>query len=210
MRQIAPTLVWPSLLRLPSDSVKIIYLDLNHWIYLAQAATGSARNKSVVGVLKACRKAVNARSVLFVLSATHYMELLKIRDPEQRRAIAEVMEELTDFSTLVSRVVVMEGELSSMLDPLAKLPSPLASVPLIGRGVRHSAGLQSGLRIMGPSGNETDRVREQMGREAFNQFVRETTLQMERRVLRGPADHEVAELSAYSWNPEAMIPAVCT
>jgi hypothetical protein len=94
--------------------------------------------------------------------------MLKIKDPAQRRALADLMEELTDFAALVSRVVVMEVELSSMLDPLANLPSPFSAVPLIGRGVRHTTGLQSGLKVMGPSGDETDRVRERIGEEAFN------------------------------------------
>jgi hypothetical protein len=112
---------------------------------------------------------------------------------------------LTDFATLVSRVVVMEAELSSVLDPIANLPSPLPEVPLVGRGVRHSSGLQSGLRIMGPKGDETERFRERVGLEAFDHFVTEATLRMERSVLRGPTDDEVAELRAYGWNPEAVI-----
>lgn len=205
MRENAPALVWPPLLRLPSEAVKIVYLDLNHWIYLAQGASGSPQNKSAVVALEACRSARSTGAVIFVLSGTHYAEMLKIRDPAQRRAIADVMEELTDFATLVSRVVVMEVELSSMLDRVAKLPSPLAEVPLIGRGVRHSAGLQSGLRIMGPNGDETERVRARVGRETFDQIIFEATLRLERSVLRGPADDEVAELRAYGWNPEAVI-----
>src|SRR5690242_8277946 len=112
MRESAPALVWPSLLQLPSDAVKIVYLDLNHWIYLAQAATGIPQKKSAVVALEACRSARRCGATMFVLSGTHYAEMLKIRDPAQRRNIADVMEELTDFATLVSRVVVMEVELS--------------------------------------------------------------------------------------------------
>ncbi len=205
MRENPPVLVWPRLLRLPSDALKIVYFDLNHWIYMAQAAKGSPQSKSAVVALEACRAARRAGAAIFVLSGTHYAEMLKIRDPAQRRAIADVMEELTDFATLVSRVVVMEVELSSMLDPIAKLPSLLAEVPLIGRGVRHSAGIQSGLRIMGPNGDETERVRGRVGPDTFDQFIAETTLRMERSVLRGPTDDEVPEIRAYGWNPEAVI-----
>ena len=205
MRENAPVLVWPRLLRLPPGALKIVYLDLNHWIYLAQAASGSPQNKSAVVALEACRAARRAGAATFVLSGTHYAEMLKIRDPAQRRAIADVMEELTDFATLVSRVVIMDVELSSVLDPIAKLPSPLAEVPLIGRGVRHSAGLQSGLKTMGPNGDETERVRERLGRETFDRFIAGATLGMERSVLRGPTDDEVAETRAYGWNPDAVI-----
>jgi hypothetical protein len=44
------------------------------------------------------------------------------------------MEELTEFSTLVSRAVVMELEFSALLNPVAKLPNPLSKTPLVGSG----------------------------------------------------------------------------
>jgi hypothetical protein len=50
-----------------------------------------------------------------VLSATHYMELNKIKDPAQRRAIADVMEDLTDFASLLDRCCNLE--LEAVLDP---------------------------------------------------------------------------------------------
>jgi hypothetical protein len=205
MRDEPPALVWPRHLLLPSDATKIVYLDLNHWIYLAQAASGLPQNESAANALEACRAARSACTALFVLSGTHYAEMLKIRDPAQRRALADLMEELTDFATLVSRVVVMEVELSSVLGPFAKLPSPLSAVALIGRGIRHAAGLQSGLKLMGPSGNETDHVRERIGEEVFNRVVAEASLLMERSVLRGPTDDQAPELRAFGWNPERVI-----
>jgi hypothetical protein len=94
--------------------------------------------------------------------------MLKIKDPTQRREISNVMEELTGLATLVSRVVVMESELMAMLDRCAKAPSLLPSIPLIGRGVRHAFGLRSGLKIMGPSRDETDSVRERIGAKVFD------------------------------------------
>jgi hypothetical protein len=48
------------------------------------------------------------------------MEMLKIKDPSQRRSIANVMEELTDFATILGRDVVMECELRAVLDQRAK------------------------------------------------------------------------------------------
>jgi hypothetical protein len=129
----------------------------------------------------------------------------KIKDPAQRRDLADVMEELTDFAALVSRVVVMELELTAMLDRLATEPSPLPKIPLIGRGVRHTAGRQSGFKIMGPSGDETDRARECMGAKAFDDFVAKANLLFERSALRGPADNnEIEDLRLLGWNPEAV------
>jgi len=71
------------------------------------------------------------------------MEMLKIRDPAQRRTIADVMEELTDFAVLVSRVVITELELEATLNRFVVAVPPLPSVALVGRGVRHAFGINS-------------------------------------------------------------------
>jgi hypothetical protein len=206
MKDEPPALVWPRLLELPSDNVNVVYLDLNHWISLAQASVGHSKGSSFVETLEACHAARSAGTALFVLSGTHYGEMLKIKNPAQRREIANVMEELTGFATLVSRVVVMELELMAMLDRCAKAPSFLPIIPLIGRGVRHAFGLQSGLKVMGPSGDETDSVRERIGPKVFAEFVAQANRDMERSILRGPTDNnEVENMVALGWNPEAVI-----
>lgn len=116
--------------------------------------------------------------------------MLTIRDPAQRRDLAEVMEELTGFGTLISRVVVMECELSAMLDPVAQLPSSLSKVPLVGRGVRHAFGLSSQISIIGPSGDATEEIRKQVGDIAFDRLMAEIFVKTERSMLRGPADQD--------------------
>jgi hypothetical protein len=205
MRDEPPALVWPRRLELPSESVSVVYLDLNHWISLAQASLGHSVGRSFGQALEACRVARSAGTSEFVLSGTHYFELSKIRDPAQRRALADIMEELTGFATLVSRVVVMELELAAMLDRFTESPSPFPAIALIGRGVRHAFGLQSGLKIVGPSGDETDRVRDRMGGKAFDDFVARATLGLERSLLRGPTDEEMEDLRRQGWNPEAAM-----
>ena len=205
MKDNPPSLVWPRLLTLPPDNVKLVYLDLNHWIYLAQARSGHSRDTSLTKVLEACRAARRASSTLFVLSFTHYFEVHKIKDPEQRRALADVMEELTGFATLVSRSVVMELELATALDGFARRAPPLPGVALVGRGVRHCLGLQSGFKIVGPSGDETDRVRQRLGAKAFDDFVADLNVRFERSLLRGPTDEEARDLRARGWNPEGAM-----
>jgi hypothetical protein len=203
MRDEPPALVWPRLLELPPDNVNVVYLDLNHWISLAQASVGHPKGSSFVRTLEACRAARSAGNAVFVLSAVHYMEMNKIKDPAQRRAVAAVMEELTSFASLLSRVVVMELELTAMLDRFAREPSALPTIPLLGRGVRHSFGRQSGLRIMGPSGDATGQMRERMGAEAFDDLVTRAELLLDRSVLQGPSGDEVEDLRAIGWKPEA-------
>jgi hypothetical protein len=203
MNTLAAPLVWPPLLELPPADMLIVYLDLNHWIGLSQALAGHPKGAAHDDVLQACRAARSAGKALFVLSSTIYAEVQKIKHPMQRRRLAEVMEELTDFSTLVSRVVVMELEFSALLDPIAKLPNPLSKAPLVGRGIRHAFGLRSGFSIMGPSGDETESFRQRYGAEAFDAFMADETLNMERSILRGPVDGDDENaLRALGYKPE--------
>jgi hypothetical protein len=202
-----PALVWPRLLELPSEDVTLVYLDINHWISFAQASTGHSSGVSFVQTLEACRAAKSAGTAVFVLSAIHYMEMNKIKDPSQRRAIADVMEDLTGFASLMDRVVVMNLELDAMLDRFAQQPSLLSRILLLGRGVRHSFGRNSGVKFVGRHGNATEEVRAHMGARAFDDFVAEAELSLDRSVLRGPADDEVEGLRALGWKPESAIQA---
>jgi hypothetical protein len=192
-------------LELPANTANIVYLDLNHWISLSQACVGHSQGNPFKDTLEACRKARLKGTAIFVLSGTHYFELLNIKDPAQRQALADIMEELTDFASLVCRAVVMELELAAMLDPFAGEPSALPRVPLVGRGVGHTMGLRCGLKIMGPSGDETERIRARRGAKAFDDYVAQASLPFERSVLRGPSDTEVERLRAAGWNPEGVI-----
>lgn len=202
MTKTAPLLVWPPLTDWPpTQTAPLVYLDLNHWIYLAQARAGLSSGAPFVSALDACRSARRSGAARFVLSSSHYMEILKIRDPAQRRAIADVMEELTDFAALVSRVVIMELELEATLNRFVVAVPPLPPVALVGRGVRHAFGIKSGLRIMGPTGDQTEHVRRRMGAHEFDTFVASANLLLERSVLRGPTDDEVGKLQQYGWNP---------
>lgn len=205
MNEQPPALAWPANLQLPPDTVTVVYLDLNHWISLAQASVGHPKGGSFLETLEACRSAQKSGTAIFVLSALHYMEMNKIKDPEQRWAVAGVMEDLSDFASLTSRILVMELELATMLDRFAREPIVLPTVRLLGRGVRHSFGLSSGIRITGPGGDATALVRERIGAEAFDQWVNEAELLLGRSVLRGPADGEQDELRSFGWNPEASI-----
>jgi hypothetical protein len=199
----AAQLIWPPLLELPPADMLIVYLDLNHWVGLAQALAGHPKGAAHGDVLESCRAARSAGKALFVLSGTIYAEVQKIKDPMQRRRLAEVMEELTDFSTLVSRVVMMELEFSALLDPIAKLPNLLSKAPLVGRGIRHAFGLESGFSIRGPSGDETESFCQRYGAEAFDAFMADATLNMERSVLRGPLDGDDENaLRALGYEPE--------
>jgi hypothetical protein len=90
-----PNLLWPTTLQRPSPPPKLVYSDLNQWIYLAQAATGHRNGPRYRPALEACRTTRANGTALFPLSSTHYEEVAKITDPAQRSTLATLMEEPT-------------------------------------------------------------------------------------------------------------------
>lgn len=181
----------------------MVYLDLNHWIYLAQARAGVPSGRRFGDTLETCRTLRRQGAATFVLSGSHYMELLKIRDPSQRRAIADVMEELTGFSALMNRSDLMQLELEAALNQFVVAIPPLPARSLVGFGVGHAFGATEDVRYEGPPGEVGDRVRQRMGPERYAAFLKGANLMLERSVLRGPSDDEVPLLEQYGWNPDA-------
>jgi hypothetical protein len=151
MPNTQPELVWPRLIGWPSTT-PLVYLDLNHWIYLAQARAGTPNGRRFVDVLNACRTLRSNGAAMFVLSGSHYMELVKIRDPAQRRAIADVMEELTGFNMLLGRFAVMQLELEAALNQFVVAIPPLPARHLVGYGAGHAFGVSDEVRYQGPTG----------------------------------------------------------
>jgi hypothetical protein len=186
----------------PAADVPVVYLDLNHWISLAKAATGHRDGARYREPLEALRGA----SAVFPLSAAHYMEMAGISDPRQRHDVAAVMEELSDFTCLMSNSVVMRVEVDAavrrLVPGLRRLHAP---TPLLGRGVLQAFGMQGGLRIKSSDGDVTNetRLRFREGPEAFDEWRADAERQLDRGVLRGPTDDEVPELETLGWDPTA-------
>jgi hypothetical protein len=206
----APTLnsdryAWPPLLLRPPRPPVLVYLDMNHWIGLAKAATGHPSGAPHQEVLAQCRAARTGGLALFPLSSTHYMEMANIRDPRQRRDIAQVMEELSGFAALQPRDLIFRHELDAVLTMrVGPSRKPFLPLPLLRRGCAGAFGLRGGLSVRTAEGDDiTESVRQQMGQDRFDAIMAEAELGLERSVLAGPADDEVEQLRAYGWNPEA-------
>ena len=175
-----PDLVWPQRLIDRHPSPLLVYLDLNHWIGLAQAACGHPSGARYQPILDTCREARANGGALFPLADAHYIEVSKIKSPEQRQDLAAVMEELSDFWALLDRPDVMRIELdvalASLLGDGLTLMPPL---PLLGRGVFWAFG-RVGLRIQDSDQDITHRFRSEQP-DLFDQMFRLT----ERRILAG-------------------------
>jgi hypothetical protein len=197
--------VWPEILR-PAYEVKLVYLDLNQWIELAKAATGHKDGARHLSALEAARVAKHAGTAMFPLSGTHYMELAAISSFRHRCDIADLMEELSDFSTILSRDVLMKAEVEAALNArFGGRPDRYSPLTLLNFGVGPAFGMVGGLRFKNRAGRDvTDeaRLEHPAGPEAFDRMLREMNIKLERGMLRGPSPPETEELrSAGGWDP---------
>jgi hypothetical protein len=150
--------VWPERLLRPSADVPIVYIDLNHWIGLAKAATGHRDGKRHLPALEALRAA--AQEIVIPLAAPLYMEMAGIRDPRQRFQIAAVMEELSAFRCLMTGPEVTTLELDAAVPRIAGTRERFGPLPLIGTGALQAFGKVGGLRVRSADGDDvTERAR---------------------------------------------------
>lgn len=187
---MATSLVWAQVGR---PRVPLVYLDLNHFILLARARKGAAP-RGYAELLEAALAASSDGRVIFALSGEHLQELYEVRDPRQRRDVAEVMEALSGFGYLLGRPTVAQLEVEAGFRAIYGEHQEMIPVPLIGPSFARAFGMVGGLRIEDESGqNVTQSTRSEMG-PAFDNTLREANLELERRMLRGPSDDELAGL----------------
>jgi hypothetical protein len=77
--------VWPPALLRPSPPPELVYLDMNHWIHLAQAATGHPNGAAHLEALETCKAARAFTTALFPLAAAHCFEMAKIKEGMRAR-----------------------------------------------------------------------------------------------------------------------------
>jgi hypothetical protein len=193
--------VWPEGLIRPQ--IRLVYLDQNHWINLAKAAVGRSTGRPFRDALAALREARQSGSAVFPLSLTHLMETATI-SRRQRVDIATIMEELSGFTTIVARTVLMRLELEAVLDAAAGPgPERYADVPVVAHGMPHAYGKSGRFRISNGRRDVTEEVRAQVGPEEFDRRIAQAEEDVNRGILRGPSgDAEEKELRAQGWNPE--------
>ena len=194
---------WPPPLLNSKGDKPLVYLDMNHWIFLAQAATGHANGGRYQQALDALRQA--AGRVVIPLASVHYMEIEGNRDARQRSDLARLMEELSGFACVLPRSSIAQVELDAALAQLLGTPSRFSNAPLLGWGVMQALGLRGGLTVHSEDeGDVTARVRQEWpgGPAGFDAWSHDGDLQLTRAVLRGPTGEDVADdMRARGWNP---------
>lgn len=93
------------------DCMKLVYLDLNHWIGLAKARVGHPDGKPYSAALDALARAVESSAVALPLSSAHYEEMSGITDVRQRADIALTMDRLSGYLTIAGRDHLLRAQL---------------------------------------------------------------------------------------------------
>lgn len=197
--------VWPQTLRLPPRPHKLVYLDLNHWIALAKAMAGHSDGEASAEILTDCLKASERGEAVFPISDSVYFEISKIGLHRQRRDLLEVIEAMSRFMVVTSRSVVSAHEIEALLDRVAgPNPTPIKSMNYLDWGVARALGMVGGFKVRSSSGEDlTMAVRDAHpeGPAAFDRVLGEAELELNRRVIAGPAPGEEAGLRRLGWNP---------
>jgi hypothetical protein len=197
--------VWPTTIARPQTPTLVIYLDLNHWIGLAKAATSHPDGQRYCRALEAIR--ASQRNLVFPLGSVHYVEMAPITSPKQRSDVAAVMEELSGFASLLSGLDVMRLEIDAAVAQITGTPERHAPVELVGTGVLQAFGRRGGLRVYDSKTHndvtEVTRAGWPSGSDAYDEWSRKADAELSRAVLRGPSDSEAADLQRTGWDPEA-------
>ena len=205
--------IWPRTLRTGQLPGKLVYLDLNHWIELAKAHSGHPEGKKNLKALDACTRAVAAGRAICPLSSGTYMEIFKIQCYRQRHSLREVIETVSRFFVVTSLTVIRTHEVEAALDEtVGSNPKPIACNDYLDWGVSRAWGRDGSLRIRTPDGKDvTSQFRQSYhgGPEAFDEYVDKAHLELNRKIIEGPASNrEEEELRKHGWNPRGHVQSV--
>ena len=176
-----------------------VYLDQWVWIRLARAAAGKSDASGDPDLLDALVDAANA-GVAFPLSWTHYIETQSIKNPRQRKDVADVMASISHFRSLRSRTDLLRNQLLiAMHDEFGRPTFRPQKLDPLGVGVHWVfEGVEKTLQVYNLDGNVVDS--EVLTRE---RRIRATQW-FEYQVMAGPREDEVAVLrERYGYKPEA-------
>lgn len=178
----------------PGPGAFSVYLDLNHWISLAKAKAGHPDGTRFIPCLDLLLKTAGSGKLILPLGTTHYTEVRNITHVRQRADVANVMAELSGFTTLAARKCRLRCEVSQALHERLGRPMFPERVKPFGRGIAFASGIGDGPagRVV-PAGGATAMVSERYRAELefrLNQAA-------EYLMLRGPSPEDLPHLPGY-------------
>lgn len=203
---MADKLNWAQVMR---PRIPLVYLDLNHVVAMARVRTGHPKADPAYGRLfESARRAAGERRAVFPLGDSHVWEILKITDPKQRGALADVLELLTGYQYMLGRTTLAQLEFIAGIAAVTGEPLPdELGYPLIRSTIGHAFGLVGGFKIVDEHGNDTtEDTRRATGTAEFDRTMAELNYKFEHDALRGPADDEIEDLrSQHGYRPEVAL-----
>lgn len=116
--------------------MKSVYLDQWVWINLAKAAAGRKDGKDLLSTLHNIRTAVETQSARFPLSTSHYEEMQKVSNVDQRRSLGKLMLELSQGNRMISLDErIIEYEFETALHKKFGVPESPKEVQIFGYGI---------------------------------------------------------------------------
>jgi hypothetical protein len=151
--QLEGSYVWPQTLQRSMPPLRVVYLDLNHWIALAKALAGHAQGQAYEDILSACTLAVEEGSAVFPISDRIYFEISKIGQYRQRRDLRAVIEAVSRYMVVTSRSVISAHEIEALLNRLVgRNPEPINTINYLDWDVARAFGMVGGFRIRSETG----------------------------------------------------------
>ena len=197
----------PSNLRFPG--LRLVYLDLNHWINLSKCKSGHRDGQRYRAAFDACAAAVDEGSVLFPMSLSTIMEINAIQNPQQRLWLRWTIEQLSQFRAVLPRAITTALEFEQVL---ANQPDSIrvrtAPLDYVGIGSRWLIGISIVPSVVDRQGNNVTSevlpsLRPELRPFLDSEFMFHTLTGM---VIEGPANpSEEADLRAHGWNPQALM-----
>lgn len=201
--------LWPHTLRMPVRPPKIVYLDLNHWITLAQVTSGIRDGRRDKEIHNFCLDSVDNESAVFPISMSIYTEILKTKNPQTRLNLRRIIERLSQYMVVTNRFVVATHEIEALLDKkVGPNPVPINTMDYLDWGVYRALGMDGGIRVKSRDGEDvTAAVRQSFadGPKAFDRIVNEARLELNRQMLDGPPPDEQLDFRRRGYNPEAIL-----
>jgi hypothetical protein len=147
-------------------AARIVYLDQNKWIELAQAVHGKG-NAHLLPILEFVRQIKASGLAVFPLSLAHHIETSKRLDAGQQERLGRLMWEISDGRTFAAPDVILRSEIDSALVRTFQRTLRVRPLVLVGRGLSHAAGKRDfGFKMQDP-----DSVMPQDMRTEFEQFA---------------------------------------
>jgi hypothetical protein len=148
----------PKLPNWKSRFPRMLCLDMNQWIYLAQAHYGKQPRPDAVAALPLIRRYVDAGRLIVPIASVNLLEAVEVGNPGRRERLARFMVELSTNLSIVNHDNILSGECQTALMRKYKMEAcfPIRSqlvhpgiAPVFGIGVRMTSENEDFNRLYG-------------------------------------------------------------